>query len=59
MEEMGAATLMPQADSWYMGANIPGKRRQMLFYMSSRGYMAHCNDSAARGYTGFRLSDGN
>ncbi|KAL4804497.1 hypothetical protein BDV18DRAFT_143283 [Aspergillus unguis] len=23
-------TLFPKADSWYMGANIPGKRREML-----------------------------
>lgn len=55
MEEMGARTLMPLADSWYMGANIPGKRRQMLFYMGSKSYMEHCNNSADNGYTGFEL----
>lgn len=55
MEEMGARTLMPLADSWYMGANIPGKRRQMLFYMGSKSYMEHCNDSAENGYAGFKL----
>ncbi len=55
MEEMGARTLMPLADSWYMGANIPGKRRQMLFYMGSKSYMAHCNESAQNGYAGFKL----
>lgn len=26
-------TLIPKADSWYMGANIPGKRREPLIYM--------------------------
>ncbi|BCR91442.1 flavin-containing monooxygenase [Aspergillus chevalieri] len=26
-------TLLPKADSWYMGANIPGKRREPLIYM--------------------------
>lgn len=55
MEEMGAKTLMPLADSWYMGANIPGKRRQMLFYMGSTSYMARCNESAGNGYAGFEL----
>jgi len=55
MEEMGAKTLMPLADSWYMGANIPGKQRQMLFYMGSKGYMERCNESAENGYAGFTL----
>ena len=55
MEEMGAKTLMPLADSWYMGANIPGKQRQMLFYMGSTAYMARCNESAETGYAGFEL----
>ena len=26
-------TLFPKVDSWYMGANIPGKRREMLIYV--------------------------
>lgn len=55
MEEMGARTLMPLADSWYMGANVPGKKRQVLFYMGSKGYMARCNESAEQGYSGFKL----
>lgn len=56
LEEMGARTLMPLADSWYMGANIPGKRRQMLFYLGSKSYMEHCNASAQNGYAGFKLN---
>ena len=55
MEEMGAGTLLPLANSWYMGANIPGKHRQMLFYMSTNSYMERCNASAANGYSGFEL----
>lgn len=27
------ATLLPRADSWYFGANIPGKRREPLIYL--------------------------
>ena len=30
--ELAAATLFPKADSWYMGANIPGKKREILNY---------------------------
>ena len=26
--------LLEEADSWYMGANIPGKKREMLNYLS-------------------------
>lgn len=26
-------TLLIQTDSWYMGANVPGKRREMLIYV--------------------------
>lgn len=27
-------TLLPLTDSWYMGANIPGKKREQLNYIS-------------------------
>jgi len=56
MEELAAATLLPLADSWYMGANIPGKPRQLLNHLGAYGYMEHCNASAAEGYAGFKLS---
>uniref|UniRef100_A0AC34FWL0 Flavin-containing monooxygenase n=1 Tax=Panagrolaimus sp. ES5 TaxID=591445 RepID=A0AC34FWL0_9BILA len=32
IQEMANLTLFPLADSWYMGANIPGKKREMLNY---------------------------
>ncbi len=53
--QAAAMTLFPQADSWYMGANIPGKKRQFLNYVSLPTYMEKCNESAARGYEGFLL----
>jgi cyclohexanone monooxygenase len=56
MQEMGAGTLLPLADSWYMGANIPGKKRQLIYYLGSDSYMEHCNASAADGYAGFKLA---
>jgi cation diffusion facilitator CzcD-associated flavoprotein CzcO len=50
------ATLFPQADSWYLGANIPGKRREMLSFAGGlSAYMAKCNESAERGYEGFAI----
>jgi cation diffusion facilitator CzcD-associated flavoprotein CzcO len=49
-------TLFPQADSWYLGANIPGKRREMLSFAGGlSAYMAKCNESAERGYEGFAI----
>ena len=33
MASLAEGTLLPLADSWYMGANIPGKPRQLLHYL--------------------------
>ncbi len=55
MAELAAATLLPQADSWYMGANIPGKPRQLLHHLGVQEYMACCRQSAEKGYSGFEL----
>ena len=50
------ATLFPQADSWYLGANIPGKPREMLAFAGGLStYIAKCNESAERGYEGFAI----
>jgi cation diffusion facilitator CzcD-associated flavoprotein CzcO len=56
MHDIAATTLFPLADSWYMGANIPGKARQLLNHPSVPEYMARCNHSAENGYEGFLLS---
>jgi cyclohexanone monooxygenase len=53
--ELAAMTLFPRADSWYMGANIPGKPRQLLNYPNAYTYMEQCRESAAKGYRGFAL----
>jgi hypothetical protein len=50
-------TLFPRADSWYLGANIPGKRREMLILAGGLpAYIAKCNENAERGYEGFAIS---
>jgi cation diffusion facilitator CzcD-associated flavoprotein CzcO len=50
------ATLYPVANSWYVGANIPGKPRVFMPYVAGCGtYRRECDDVAARGYAGFVL----
>jgi cyclohexanone monooxygenase len=50
------ATLFRLANSWYMGANIPGKPRVFLPYAGGLGsYRAKCDQVAANGYEGFAL----
>jgi cation diffusion facilitator CzcD-associated flavoprotein CzcO/acetyl esterase/lipase len=49
-------TLFPAADSWYMGANVPGKPRVFLPYCAGLDfYRASCDEVVARDYLGFRL----
>lgn len=49
-------TLYPKANSWYTGANVPGKPRVFLPFISGVGaYRRACNDVAAQDYLGFRF----
>jgi cyclohexanone monooxygenase len=49
-------TLLPLANSWYMGANIPGKPRVFLAYPNGvNTYTELCDGIAERGYEGFEL----
>ena len=57
VNEVAYTTLYPQANSWYMGANIPGKPRIFMPYIGGVGpYRQICNDVAARGYEGFAMT---
>ncbi|MBI2694141.1 flavin-containing monooxygenase [Mycobacterium nebraskense] len=50
-------TLYPAANSWYMGANVPGKPRVFLPYCAGVDfYHLSCDEVVARDYLGFRLS---
>jgi hypothetical protein len=52
--DSGDATLFPRAESWYVGANIPGKTREMLVCAGGLpAYMEKCGESADWGYEGF------
>ncbi|MGZ0189681.1 MAG: flavin-containing monooxygenase [Alphaproteobacteria bacterium] len=49
-------TLFPQANSWYMGANIPGKPRLFMPYIAGVGsYRRTCEEVVAEGYKTFRF----
>ncbi|WP_157546521.1 NAD(P)/FAD-dependent oxidoreductase [Mycobacterium sp. IS-1742] len=50
------ATLFTQANSWYMGANVPGKPRVFMLFIGGFGvYLDICAEVAAAGYKGFEL----
>ena len=56
VQEVANQTLFPKANSWYMGANIPGKPRLFMPYIGGVGaYRQKCDAFAAAGYEGFRL----
>ena len=47
----------PSCNSWYLGANIPGKPRIFMPYVGGYPrYRDRCDDVAANGYEGFLLS---
>jgi cyclohexanone monooxygenase len=54
--EVAHATLYPKANSWYMGANIPGKARIFMPYVGGvHAYKQRCDEIVAAGYRGFEL----
>ncbi len=56
VNEAGANILRTQADSWFVGANIPGKARALLTAPDSAPAMrAKRAEVAANGYEGFAL----
>ncbi len=57
VNEVAHATLYPQAASWYMGANIPGKPRIFMPYIGGVPvYRQKCDEVAAKGYEGFAMT---
>ncbi len=56
VNEAAARTLFPMANSWFLGANIPGKPRVFMPYVARIGvYRRECQDIADKGYEGFSL----
>ena len=54
VSEAADETLFPKANSWYVGANVPGKSRVFMPYVAGMDvYREKCNEVVANGYEGF------
>jgi len=58
-DQMAAMSLFTQANSWYMGANVPGKPRRFMAYTGGLDvYTGICNTVADKGWEGFVIARG-
>ena len=55
VNKVADTTLFPKANSWYMGANIPGKPRVFMPYVGLN-YRQKVQDAVNAGYKGFTLA---
>ena len=56
IEEIASDTLRYSCNSWYVGANIPGKRRIFMPYAGGVDkYAERCDEIVAAGYEGFKF----
>jgi cyclohexanone monooxygenase len=46
-------TIFPSCNSWYLGANIPGKPRVFMPFLGFSDYVAICDEVSGKGYPGF------
>ncbi len=56
VNEVVNGLLYPSCNSWYRGANVPGKPRVFMPYPGFPAYVEKCDDVVAKGYEGFLLS---
>lgn len=57
VSKLAHKTLMTEADSWYLGANVPGKPRVFMAYLAGVGnYRKTCDKVAENDYEGFTLT---
>ncbi|MBT5111303.1 MAG: NAD(P)/FAD-dependent oxidoreductase [Rhodospirillaceae bacterium] len=57
VNEIADSTLYPRANSWYVGANIPGKPRVFMPYVGGFDrYKVKCDEVAANGYEGIEMT---
>jgi cation diffusion facilitator CzcD-associated flavoprotein CzcO/acetyl esterase/lipase len=60
MADCSMLTLHRLANTWYTGANVPGKPRGVMPYTGGVGpYRSICNEAVSRGMLGFRLTGPN
>ena len=57
VNDVASETLVNSCSSWYLGANVPGKKRVFMPYIGGfPPYVEKCDEVAANGYEGFTLS---
>ena len=56
VNDIADRTLFPTCNSWYVGANIPGKPRVFTPYLGFPRYVEKCEAIVAKGYEGFELA---
>ena len=49
-------TIFPSCNSWYLGANVPGKTRVFMPLVGYPGYVQKCEAAVAQGYAGFAFA---
>ena len=54
--DVAAQSLRGKVDTWYLGANIPGKPRVFMPYLGFPPYAEKCKQVADNDYQGFELS---
>ena len=51
-----ASVLAQMKESWFFGANTPGKPQRITIYAGgAREYREHCEDAARAGYPGLEM----
>lgn len=58
VNDVAAETIYPTCNSWYLGANVPGKPRVFMPYVGFPPYVAKCEEIVAKDYEGFAFSKG-
>ena len=56
MSAIADFTLLPTCNSWYLGANVPGKPRQFMPFLGFPMYVEQVDAITADGYRGFVLA---
>jgi cation diffusion facilitator CzcD-associated flavoprotein CzcO len=55
VDAVAAKSVLPNCNSWYLGANVPGKPRMVMALLGFPPYADRCAAVAAAGYEGFRV----
>jgi cyclohexanone monooxygenase len=56
VNDVANSSLYPGCNSWYLGANVPGKTRVFMPLIGFPDYVKRCDEVVARGYEGFAVA---